>query len=106
MKIKNLKKLLEFSPDKDIEVLSSDYDTNKLTMEQTRLILDVATSLYGKLTFTEEQITPYLVQAGTWFVLEKLRREGLITIDDKGVPHRTQLGEQVNEELKENEKTV
>lgn len=101
-KIKNLKIFLEDISDKDMNVLSSDKDIDKFTKIQAKLVLDVATFLYGKATFTEKQLVPYLSQADVWFVLEKLRREGLINVDDKGVPHRTQLGTQVNKYMEKN----
>ena len=95
-KIKNLKSFLEKVTDKDINVLSLDFDVNKLNKKQVGLILDVATFLYGKKSFTEKQLKPHIGEAQVWFVLEKLRREGLVKVDNKGVPHRTRLGIRVN----------
>ncbi len=95
-KIKNLKSFLEKVSDKDINMLSSDFDVNKLNKKQIGLILEVATFLYGKETFTEKQLKPYMGEANVWFVLEKLRRGGLVKIDNKGIPHRTRLGNQMN----------
>ncbi len=97
-KIKNLKSFLEKVSDKDIDMLSSDYDDNpnKLSKNQIKLMLDVSTELYGKGTFTQKQLEPFMSEANVWFVLEKLRREGLVKIDNKGVPHRTRFGQKVN----------
>ena len=106
---KNLKSFLEKVSDKDIDMLSSDYDDNpnKLSKNQIKLMLDVATELYGKDTFTQKQLEPFMSEANVWFVLEKLRREGLVKIDNKGVPHRTRLGHQVNKYMeKHNEVTA
>ncbi len=108
-KIKELKELLEKVSDKDIDMLSSDYDDNpnKLSKNQIKLMLDVATELYGKDTFTQKQLEPFMSEANVWFVLEKLRKEGLVKIDNKGVPHRTRLGHQVNKYMeKHNEVTA
>lgn len=96
-KIKKLKNCLKKISNKDINKLSSDYDASKLTKTQLRLSLDVATFLYGKETFTQKQLEPFINEAGIWFVLEKLRREGLVTVNDKGVPNRTKFGQQVFE---------
>ena len=106
-KIKDLKKFLEKVAQKDIDVLSSDYNDNpnKLNKKQIKLMLDVTTFLYGKDTFTQKQLEPFISQANVWFVLEKLRREGLVKIDNKGVPHRTRFGHQVNKYLGKNKPT-
>lgn len=103
-KIKELKGYLKKISDKDINKLSSDFDASKLTKTQIKLCLDVATFLYGKETFTQKQLEPFMNQAGVWFVLEKLRRERLITVDDKGVPNRTKFGQQVFEHMEEAKK--
>ena len=103
-KIKELKDFLDKVVDKDIDMLSSDYNDNphKLSKNQIKLILDVATFLYGKDTFTQKQLEPFMSEANIWFVLEKLRREGLVKIDNKGVPYRTKLGHQVNKYMEKN----
>ncbi len=103
MKIKELRKFLEKVADKDINKLSSDCEADKLNKKQIKLMLDVATFLYGKDTFTQKQLTPFINQAGIWFVLEKLRREGLVKIDNKGVPHRTRFGQRVAKYMQQNE---
>jgi len=107
-KINNLKLFLEKVSDKDIDMLSSDYDDNpnKLSKNQIKLMLDVATELYGKDTFTQKQLEPFILEADVWFVLEKLRREGLVKIDNKGVPHRTRFGHQVNKYMEKNNVVV
>ncbi len=102
-KIKNLKVFLEKLSDKDIDKISFN-DMNKLAKNQIRLMLDVAVFLYGKKTFTEKQLQPFIEEAFIWFVLEKLRREGLVKIDNKGVPHRTRLGSRVNKYMEKHNK--
>ncbi len=94
-KIIRLKDFLKRVADRDVNKLSSDYKADNLSKKQLGLMLDVATFLYGKRKFTKEQLEPFINQAGIWFVLEKLKRGGLVRIDNKGVPHRTRLGQQV-----------
>lgn len=105
--MKNIKELMEYLTtvsDEDIDMLSSDYVADDLSKNQAATMLKVSTHLYGKDTFTEKELSPFIVQASTWFVLEKFRRENLITIDDKGVPHRTKFGEEVAKHIEKEER--
>lgn len=81
-KIKNkvIRTSLENVSDKDIDFLSSDKKFHEHTKEQIGLIINVATYLFGKDVFTEEEIAPYINQARTLFIL---------------VPRRTKLGSEV-----------
>lgn len=104
-KIKNIKQFLEKVSDKDIDILSSiDCDISKLTKKQHSIILDVSLFLYGKKTFTEKQLRPFISEAYVWVILEKMRRAGIVKIDNKGIIHKTRLGTQVEKYMTKHNK--
>ena len=94
MNIKNLKNYLACLSRKDIEKLSQ--DNAVLNRKQTDIAVGVCYYLSGKQELTDKELNSFMGEALVWFVLELLRRENLVRIDNKGVAHKTKLGIQVD----------
>ena len=102
-KFKRIKEYLKNISEEDIDALTGNYEEGGkylLNDEQNKLSAALSLYLCDVKTFTAKQFVKYVKEAEVLFILEKLRREGLITIDDNGIPKKTELGKRIECEEK------